>query len=116
MDINNKFDYCKKGAEMLSASINFGHSYVRRKGYFEFLCVELAHAFTPKIEKEFSEIATDRIEHLIGAYNIGFGKIICKIPKDALSNVTSVHDFFNACELTVIDGCYGKSYIVDTKV
>ena len=116
MAINNKFDPCMKGAEVLVASINFGPSYVRRKGYFEFLCGELAHAFTPKIEKEFSEIATDRIEHLIGAYNIDFGKIICKIPKDALSNLTSVQDFFKSCELTVIDGCYGKSYIVDTKV
>lgn len=103
MAIYNKIDYCKKGAEMLVASINFGPSYVRRKGYFEFLCGELAHALTPKIEKEFSEIATDRIENLIDAYDIFFGKIICKIPKDAISNVTSTKDFFKVCELMVID-------------
>lgn len=116
MAINNKFDYGKKGAEMLAASINFGPSYVRRKGYFQFLLGELAHALIPKFEKEFSEIATGRIEHLIGAYDIDFGKIICKIPNDAISDVTSAQDFFKVCELMVIDGCYGKSYIVDTQV
>lgn len=116
MNIIDKIDYCKPGAETNTAQIEFSQPHGRRTKYFETLCKELARACLGKFEKEFSEIAGDRIEHLIRAYDIPYGKIVLTVPVKAIQELTSAKYLFPMCNLKVISGIESRTFDIDTKV
>jgi hypothetical protein len=112
----DKKDYCKPGAETMGAHIAFSQTFIRSKEYFVNLCQELAHACLGKFEKEFSEIAADRIERLIRVYDIPYGKIILTVPVKAIKDITSAKYLFSVFDLKVISGLEGRIHYIDTKV